>query len=51
MQKRTVTVKFELTQYQRNQLKQLGRVLWPEQHLVCDELCRRLWQLPFSTRP
>jgi hypothetical protein len=29
MQKRTVTIHFELTKYQANQLRALGRTLWP----------------------
>lgn len=40
--KRTATVKFELTVYQSNQLRALGRVLWPEQNLSRDEVCRRV---------
>jgi hypothetical protein len=42
MQKRTVTIRFELTKYQVNQLKTLGRTLWPAINLPCDELCRRV---------
>jgi len=42
MQKRTVTIRFELTKYQANQLKALGRALWPAINLPCDELCRRV---------
>ena len=42
MQKRTVTIRFELTKYQANQLKALGRTLWPAINLPCDELCRRV---------
>jgi hypothetical protein len=42
MQKRTVTIRFELTKYQVNQLNMLGRNLWPAINLPCDELCRRV---------
>ena len=42
MQKRTVTIRFELTKYQVNQLRALGRSLWPAINLPCDELCRRM---------
>jgi hypothetical protein len=42
MQKRTVTIRFELTKYQVNQLRTLGRTLWPAINLPCDELCRRV---------
>jgi hypothetical protein len=40
--RRTLTVTFELTPYQNNQIKLLGRILWPDQSLSRDELCRRL---------
>lgn len=40
--KRTVTISFELTQYQRNQIKRLGSMLWPGQNLSHSELCRRI---------
>jgi hypothetical protein len=39
--KRTLTVTFELTQYQLNQIRRLGNQCWP-QNLGRDELCRRL---------
>jgi hypothetical protein len=42
MQKRTVTIRFELTKYQANQLRALGPSLWPAINLPCDELCRRV---------
>jgi len=42
MQKRTVTNRFELTKYQVNQLRALGRSLWPAINLPCAELCRRV---------
>ena len=42
MQKRTVTIRFELTKYQLNQLRTLSRTLWPAINLPCDELCRRV---------
>lgn len=40
--KRTLTVSFELTPYHYNQIKRLGGIRWPDQHLLRDELCRRL---------
>jgi hypothetical protein len=42
MQKRTVTIRVELTKYQLNQLRTLSRTLWPAINLHCDELCRRV---------
>jgi hypothetical protein len=42
MQKRTMTIHFELTKYQVNQLRALGRNLWPAVNLPFDELCRRV---------
>jgi hypothetical protein len=41
-QKRTLTIRFELTAYQNNQLRALGRTLWPGKTLSRDEVCRRL---------
>ena len=40
--KRTMTIKFELTQYQYHQIKALGRTLWADQSFSRDELCRRV---------
>src|SRR6516165_896152 len=37
-----VNTHFELTKYQVNQLRTLGRTLWPAINLPCDELCRRV---------
>jgi len=42
MQKRTVTIRFELAKYQVNQLRALGRSFWPAINLPCAELCRRV---------
>ena len=41
-QKRTVTIRYELTKYQANQLRTLGRALWPGHNLHRDEICRRV---------
>jgi hypothetical protein len=40
--KRTVTVTFEVTRHQCNQLKALGRTLWPDRNLSYQEVCRRV---------
>jgi len=40
--KRTTTVTFEITHYQRNQLKALGHKLWPDRNLSYQEICRRV---------
>jgi hypothetical protein len=42
LQKRTATVKFELTMHQNNQLRALGRALWPDLNLDRNEVCRRV---------
>jgi hypothetical protein len=41
-QKRTVTVTFEVTHHQCNQLRALGRTLWPDRVLDHNEVCRRV---------
>jgi len=40
--KRTVSVHYELTRYQTNQIKALGRRLWPGINLDYNEICRRV---------
>jgi hypothetical protein len=40
--KRTVTVTFEVTHHQCNQLRALGRTLWPDRNLSYQEVCRRV---------
>ena len=37
-----MTVMFELTKHQTNQIQALGHALWPDQHLHRDEICRRV---------
>jgi hypothetical protein len=36
------SIRFTLTHYQSNQIKLLGRLMWPGQVLARDELCRRI---------
>jgi len=42
MTKRTLTINFQLTKHQVNQLKALGHKLWPDRNLSYQEICRRV---------